>query len=45
MSTKDLHFTAEKLGTDGVRFKAATSDPGKALRITYQLDSTTGLMN
>ena len=27
MSTKDLHFTAENLGSDGVRFKAATSRP------------------
>ncbi len=45
ISTKDLHFTAEKLGTDGVRFTAPTGDPGKALRITYQLDSTSWFMN
>ncbi len=39
VSTKDLHFTAEKLGTTGVRLKAATNDPAKYLAITYQLDS------
>jgi YidC/Oxa1 family membrane protein insertase len=39
VSTKDLHFTAEKLGTTGVRLKAATDDPAKYLAITYQLDS------
>ena len=27
ISTKDLHFTAEMLGTTGVRLKAATTDP------------------
>ena len=40
ISTKDLYFTAEKRGTDGVLLKAATSDPGKYLQLTYQLDST-----
>jgi YidC/Oxa1 family membrane protein insertase len=45
ISTKDLHFQAEKLGTDGVRFTAPTSDPAKALRITYQLDSAGWFMN
>ncbi|MBL7941008.1 MAG: membrane protein insertase YidC [Flavobacteriales bacterium] len=39
ISTKDLFFTAEKLGSDGVRLKAATTDPAKFLQITYQLDS------
>lgn len=39
ISTKDLFFTAEKLGNDGVRLTAATTDPDKFLRITYQLDS------
>jgi len=39
ISTKDLYFTAEKLGNDGVRLTAATTDPDKFLRITYQLDS------
>lgn len=39
VSTKDLHFTAETLGTTGVRLKAATNDPSKYLSITYQLDS------
>ena len=39
ISTKDLYFTAEKLGNDGVRLTAATTDPAKFLRITYQLDS------
>jgi len=40
ISTKDLFFTAEKLGTDGVRLIAATTDTAKFLRITYQLDSS-----
>ncbi|HNU56976.1 MAG TPA: membrane protein insertase YidC [Flavobacteriales bacterium] len=40
ISTKDLHFTAEKKDSTGVVLTAATSDPGKYLRITYQLDST-----
>ena len=40
LSTNDLFFTAEKLGTTGVRLKAATTDPNKYLAITYQLDST-----
>jgi YidC/Oxa1 family membrane protein insertase len=39
VSTKDLHFTAEKLGTTGVRFKAPTGDPGKYFALTYKLDS------
>lgn len=45
ITTKDLHFTAEKLGTTGVRLKAATTDPGKFLRITYQLDTANYLMD
>ena len=45
VSTKDLHFTAEKLGTTGVRLKAATSDPEKYLTITYQLDSAAWMMD
>ncbi len=39
LSTQDMNFTAEKLGTTGVRLKAATTVPGKYLQITYQLDS------
>ena len=39
ISTKDLFFTAEKVGEDAVRFTAPTSSAGKALRITYKLDS------
>jgi YidC/Oxa1 family membrane protein insertase len=45
ISTKDLHFKAEKLGTDGVRFTAPTTVPGKELRITYTLDSTSWFMD
>ncbi|MBL8000466.1 MAG: membrane protein insertase YidC [Flavobacteriales bacterium] len=45
ISTKDLHFKAEKLGTDGVRFTAPTSDAAKQLRITYTLDSAGWFMN
>ncbi|MBP7514192.1 MAG: membrane protein insertase YidC [Flavobacteriales bacterium] len=44
ISTKDLHFTAEKLGTTGVRLKAPTNDPSKYLAITYQLDSADWMM-
>ncbi len=40
LSTKDMNFTAEKLGTTGVRLKAATTDPAKYIQITYQLDSS-----
>lgn len=39
ISSKDLYFVPEKLGTDGVRFKAATSDPTKCLQVTYRLDT------
>ncbi len=45
LSTKDMNFTAEKLGTSGVRLKAATIDPSKYLQITYQLDSNTWFMD
>ncbi len=45
ISTKDLHFSAQKRGTTGVALTAATTDPGKYLRITYQLDSTTYFMD
>ena len=44
VGTSDLHFAAEKLGTTGLRLKAATADPGKYIAITYQLDSTGYLM-
>jgi YidC/Oxa1 family membrane protein insertase len=40
ISTNDLFFTAEKLGSTGVVLKAPTTDPAKFVRITYQLDST-----
>lgn len=45
ISTNDLFFTAEKRGTDGVVLTAATADPAKLLRITYQLDSTSYFMD
>ena len=44
ISTKDLHFTAEKLGATGVRLKAPTNDPSKYLAITYRLDSADWMM-
>ncbi len=44
LSTKDMNFTTEKLGTTGVRLKAATTDPAKYIQITYQLDSTAWFM-
>lgn len=40
ISTKDLYFTAEKLGPDAVRLRAATNVPGKFVQITYRLDSS-----
>ena len=40
LSTRNLYFTTEKKTADGVVLKAATTDPAKFLRITYQLDST-----
>jgi YidC/Oxa1 family membrane protein insertase len=45
LSTKDMNFTAEKLGPTGVRLKAATTDPAKYLAITYRLDSADWFMN
>ena len=39
LSTRDLYFAAERMGTDGVRLKAATTDPAKYLQVTYQLDT------
>lgn len=45
INTADLHFTAERLGTDAVRFTAPTDQPGKALEITYRLDSTSYFMD
>lgn len=44
LSTKDMNFSAEKLGDMGVRLTAATSDPGKYLQITYALDSGSWFM-
>ena len=45
VSTRELFFTAERLGADGVRFKAATTDPGKYLQVTYQLDTASYFMD
>lgn len=45
LSTKDMNFSAEKLGTTGVRLKAATTDPAKFIQITYQLDSADWFMS
>lgn len=39
LSTRDLYFEAEDVRDDAVRLVARTSDPAKALRITYRLDS------
>ena len=40
LSTRDLFFTVEKKDSLMVRLKAATSDAGKWLAITYRLDSS-----
>lgn len=45
LSTRDLDFTAEPLGTTGVRLKAPTTDPGKYIAITYRLDSAAWTMD
>lgn len=45
LSTKDMNFIAQKLGDTGVRLRAATTDPGKYIQITYQLDSASWFMN
>lgn len=45
LSTKDMNFTAEKLGETRVRLKAATTDPRKYIQITYQLDSASWFMH
>lgn len=45
ISTKDMNFTAERLGDTGVRLKAPTTDPGKFIQVTYQLDSNSWFMN
>lgn len=45
LSTRDLYFTAERLGADGVRLKAGTTDPGKYLQVTYQLDTVSYFMD
>ncbi|MBL7982222.1 MAG: membrane protein insertase YidC [Flavobacteriales bacterium] len=39
LSTSDLYFTAEQSSKDAVVLKAATTDPGTWLQITYRLDS------
>ena len=45
LSTKDMNFSAEKLGTTGVRLRALTTDPSKYFQITYQLDSAAWFMD
>lgn len=45
LSTRDMNFTARKLGSTGVQLRAATTDPGKYLQITYQLDSASWFMH
>ncbi len=45
ISTRDLYFTAERMGKDAVRLKASTGDPGKFLQITYRLDTATYFMH
>jgi len=45
LSTRDLYFTAEKLGNDAVRLIAPTDQPGQQLSITYRLDSSSYFMD
>ncbi|MEZ4756140.1 MAG: membrane protein insertase YidC [Flavobacteriales bacterium] len=41
VDTRQLYFSSERLGPDAVRLKAATTEPGRYLEITYRLDSST----
>lgn len=45
VSTKDLFFKPEMLGTSAVRMKAATENPGRYLQITYTLDEGSYFMH
>ncbi len=40
LNTADLHFTATRTGPGSVQLKAASSEPGKYLLLTYRLDSS-----
>ena len=45
VDTRELYFTPERIGSTGLRLKAATSDPTKYVEITYTLDSSTYFMH
>ncbi|MCW5900598.1 MAG: membrane protein insertase YidC [Flavobacteriales bacterium] len=45
ISTRDLHFQAERIGPDAVRLIAPTDADGRRLEVTYTLDSTTYFMD
>jgi YidC/Oxa1 family membrane protein insertase len=45
VDTRELYFTPERIGSTGLRLKAATSDPAKYVEITYTLDSSTYFMH
>ncbi len=45
ISTRDLYFEPEMLGTSAVRLRAGTGNPGRYLQITYSLDEGSYFMN
>ena len=45
LSTRDLYFTAQPIGTDAVVLKAPTTDPNSHLEITYRLDSASNFLH
>jgi YidC/Oxa1 family membrane protein insertase len=45
ISTSELFFAVERQDSTGVVLKAPTTDPGRFLRLTYQLDSTSYFMD
>jgi YidC/Oxa1 family membrane protein insertase len=45
ISTKDLHFDVERIGSSGVRFNANSEVPGKSVQLTYILDTASYFMD
>ena len=45
LSTRDLHFTVASKDSDAVVLRAATTEPGKFLQVTYKLDSISYFMH
>jgi YidC/Oxa1 family membrane protein insertase len=45
LSTRDLHFTVASKDSNAVVLRAATTEPGKFLQVTYKLDSISYFMH